>query len=47
MNKKKGRISNYKNMLEFLEEEDLSSAENFNAFISSIHFTISEKGKLF
>jgi hypothetical protein len=31
MNKKKGRISNYKNMLEFLEEEDLSSAENFNA----------------
>lgn len=31
MNRKKGRISHYKNMLEFLEEEDLSVAENFNA----------------
>jgi hypothetical protein len=31
MNRKKGRISHYKNMLEFLEEEDLSDTENFNA----------------
>lgn len=30
INRKKGRISHYKNMLEFMEDADLSKSENFN-----------------